>query len=332
MRDFWVFLRAHGVDARLDLPVAEQRVDWAEWMTRQVRDADRVLVIASPEYRKRAEGDAGPAEGRGVQWEARLIRDLFYADQEAGLQRFVPVVLPGCSVAGIPLWLAPASATYYVVGDYSVAGAERLLRLLTGQPGEVMPPLGPVPLLGSRDQAAVAEPQRPGLRTGVVIEAGLTAEGMLASAVWVAGSLLTAREEPLPPEVTGVWAALDLPGAVAAGRVAAAGRALAGVLLADDGQEVLGNLLDRLPAGDSAEVVLYGSGAVLALPVELIRLRTGPGSETGPLGLLARVSIIRRAAVPGRVPGQPPGPPRPAGPARGCGGAAEGAGGGGGPG
>ena len=75
VRDFWLFLRAQGIDARLDLPAAEQRQDWAQWMTRQVRDADRVLVIASPEYKRRAEGDAAPGEGRGVQWEARLIRE-----------------------------------------------------------------------------------------------------------------------------------------------------------------------------------------------------------------------------------------------------------------
>ena len=71
VRDFWLFLRAHGIDARLDLPATGQRTDWAQWMTRQVRDAGRVLVVASPEYRRRAEGDAGPDEGRGVQWEAR---------------------------------------------------------------------------------------------------------------------------------------------------------------------------------------------------------------------------------------------------------------------
>ena len=65
VRDFWLFLRANGVDARLDLPVAEQRVDWAEWMTREVRDADRVLVVASPQYRTRAEGDAAAARRGG---------------------------------------------------------------------------------------------------------------------------------------------------------------------------------------------------------------------------------------------------------------------------
>lgn len=56
-------------------------------MVRQIRDAERVLVVASPAYARRAEGDAEPDEDRGVQWEAGLIRDLLYADQKAGLRR-----------------------------------------------------------------------------------------------------------------------------------------------------------------------------------------------------------------------------------------------------
>ena len=147
VRDLWVFLRGCGIDARLDLAAEADRVDWAAWMTRQVRDADRVLVCASAQYRRRAEGDAGPGEGRGVQFEAALIRDLFYAGREAGLARFVPVLLPGCSAEDIPLWLSPASAAHYRVTEFTVAGAEKLLRLLTGQPGVAVPPLGPVPVL-----------------------------------------------------------------------------------------------------------------------------------------------------------------------------------------
>ena len=66
-----MFLRANGIDARLDLPAAEGRQDWAQWTAREVRDADRILVVASPEYRRRDVGDAEPDEGRGVQFEAR---------------------------------------------------------------------------------------------------------------------------------------------------------------------------------------------------------------------------------------------------------------------
>lgn len=154
VRDFWLFLRQNGIDAQVDLTAAERRQDWAEWMTQQVRDADHVLVIASPEYKRRAEGDAGPDEGRGVQWEARLIRDRFYADQRAGLQVVIPVVLPGGTAADIPLWLGPAATTHYVVSECTTAGAEKLLRLLTAQPWEVNPPLGAIPVLPPRSPGA----------------------------------------------------------------------------------------------------------------------------------------------------------------------------------
>ena len=76
----------------------------------------------------------GRTRAGGVQWEARMIRHRFYVNQDAGLQLVLPVVLPGCSAADLPLWLAPAAATGYVVTDYTVAGAEALLRVLTGQP------------------------------------------------------------------------------------------------------------------------------------------------------------------------------------------------------
>ena len=121
VRDFWLFLRANGIEARLDLTAAERRQDWALWMAREIRDADRIVVVASPEYKRRAEGDAGPEEGRGVQWEARLIRDRIYADQEAGLQLVLPVVLPGCSADDLPSWLTPAAATQYVVTGCTVS-------------------------------------------------------------------------------------------------------------------------------------------------------------------------------------------------------------------
>ena len=80
----------------------------------------------------------------------RLIRDRFYADQEAGLQQVLPVVLPGGSAGDLPLWLFPASTTHYPVTGYTVAGAEALLRVLTGQPRETVPGLGAVPGLPPR--------------------------------------------------------------------------------------------------------------------------------------------------------------------------------------
>ncbi len=156
VRQFWSFLREAGIDARVDLPAAEERQDWPTWVLRQIRAARFVLVIASRAYRLRAEGDAPAGQGRGVQWEAALIREAVYADQQAALNRFLPVVLPGCSAADIPLWLGPASTTHYVVADYTLSGAEKLLRRLTGQPFETVPPLGRVPVLPPRTGLAAA--------------------------------------------------------------------------------------------------------------------------------------------------------------------------------
>jgi hypothetical protein len=150
VRNLWLFLRRHGVDARLDRPAAEQRQDWASWMAAEVREADHVLVVASTAYRERAEGRSGPDSGRGVQWETRLIQNAFYADQRA-LDRFVPVVLPGESVAGVPDFLTPATSTVYQVHEFTLSGAEKLLRLLLGQPEEVEPALGRAPVLGQRN-------------------------------------------------------------------------------------------------------------------------------------------------------------------------------------
>jgi hypothetical protein len=75
-----------------------------------IRWADHVLVVASDAYRKRAEGRTDPGEGRGVGWEARLIRDAFYKNQH-DLDRFVPVLLPGHSADQLPDFLAPHSSS-----------------------------------------------------------------------------------------------------------------------------------------------------------------------------------------------------------------------------
>jgi hypothetical protein len=297
VRGFWLFLRANGIDARLDLPGSEERRDWPQWMMQQVRDADRILVIASPGYKLRAEGDAEPEQGRGVQWEAWLIRQRFYANQPAGLRLVLPVVLTGCSAADIPFWLAPDAATHYVVSEFTVPGAETLLRALTGQPGEIEPPLGAVPHLPPHGAGVAAGAARPALRTEVLIEASMTEDGQVASVVTLGGSPVCQRQALLPVEVDAVWAALRLPALAAADRMADAGRRLAGVLLDDAAQGMLAGMVDRLPPGDTIEVLLRAAAPLLSLPVELIRLATDGGGEAGPLGLMPGVSVCRRLAA-----------------------------------
>ncbi|WP_410673577.1 SEFIR domain-containing protein [Amycolatopsis sp. cmx-4-68] len=156
VRDLWIFLRRCGVDAKVDLPAAQRRQDWALWMGRQVREADHVLVVASAAYRERAEARSGPDVGRGVQWEARLIRNAFYTDQQR-VDRFLPVVLPGQSVAGVPDFLAPPSCTVFHVREFSQSGMETLLRVLLDQPAEIEPALGRPLAFGRRDHTLSSE-------------------------------------------------------------------------------------------------------------------------------------------------------------------------------
>ncbi|HUZ54305.1 MAG TPA: CHAT domain-containing protein, partial [Streptosporangiaceae bacterium] len=298
VREFWLFLHRNGIDAHADLTAQEQRQDWTQWMTREIRSARHVLVIASPQYRRRAEGDAAPDEGRGVQWEAGIVQELIYADQQAALQRVLPVVLPGCSADDFPQWLRPASTTHYVVSDYTVGGAERLLRLLTGQPWETDPDTGAVPFLPPRGAGTLpAATGTPALRTDVLVEARVADDGELTSSVWLAGSPLCHRAAPLPAEVARVWSELALPAPVAAERMAVAGRKLAGALMDEASQRLIGDLLHQLRPGEQAGFVLEAPGPALALPVELIRLTTSAGTEAGPLALLPAVNVSRRLAA-----------------------------------
>jgi len=313
VRELWLLLRANGIDAQLDLPGSEERRDWPLWMAARVRDADRILVIASPAYRARAEDAAEPQEGRGVQWESWLIRERIYANRRAGLTAILPVLLEGCSPADIPFWLAPNTANYYTVSEFTVAGAEVLLRALTGQPRDVAPELGAEPDLPPRASTAPAATARPSLRTEVLIEVNAAADGQVTSAVMLGGSPSGQRQAWLPVEVAEVWGALRLPPLVAADRMAQAGRQLAAMLLDEKGQQLLAQMTVRLHPGDTIEVVLQAAGPWLSLPVELLRLADGAGGVTLPLGLLPGVSVYRRVAQPGQ-PAEAPGRARLAGP------------------
>jgi len=200
VRDLWVFLRGQGIDAKLDLPAAERRQDWPAWMLEQVRDARFVLIVASPAYKRRSEGQAAADEGRGVQFEARLISEFFYRDQRAGIERFLPVLLPGVPKECIPDFLSPTAATSYQVNSTSGNGCEALLRVLTGQPYEVEPPLGRVPVLAPRtikQPGAAPAASTVGLRNELVLT--VTADsGLVSCRAVLAGTVLGEQTAPVP--------------------------------------------------------------------------------------------------------------------------------------
>ncbi|MCP9209767.1 toll/interleukin-1 receptor domain-containing protein [Streptomyces sp. NEAU-Y11] len=150
VRTLWRLLCAQGVDARLDLLAAESPQDWGVWMMHRYEEADRVLVIASPAYKRRAEVREEPGTGLGVSWEATLLRAEVHGNPRDWFRRILRVVLPGGSADDLPAFLGGGAVTTYRIDPLTAAGAETLLRYLHGLPYELPPAIGPVPHLPPR--------------------------------------------------------------------------------------------------------------------------------------------------------------------------------------
>ncbi len=148
--DFCEFLVASGIDAKVDQWDLDERRDWQQWATAQIRDADFVIVVASPACKQVGNGTGTPDGNLGMQSELRQLRELYHTDPATWTRRILPVVLPGGSVDDIPLFLQPNTADHFRVTSFSEAGAEDLLRVVTRQPPFIRPSPGPLPVLPPR--------------------------------------------------------------------------------------------------------------------------------------------------------------------------------------
>jgi hypothetical protein len=90
-----------------------------------------------------------------VQAETAVLRDLLYRDRATWLRRVLPVVLPGNSLDDLPTFTQPHSASHFVVEALTDAGAESLMRTLTGRPRHVRPPRGRLSGVPSRQKPVV---------------------------------------------------------------------------------------------------------------------------------------------------------------------------------
>ncbi|MFK0248394.1 SEFIR domain-containing protein [Amycolatopsis azurea] len=143
VRLFAEFLHAKiGLEVHLDQWDDDERRDWSLWASKHLDTANFVVVIASPEYKRRAEGRAAFDEGRGSQFEAARIRDLLTYDLGEGIKRVLPVVFPQQSVEDIPNFLNPYSTTRYPVDAFTEDGVEDLLTAITGRARHQRPERG----------------------------------------------------------------------------------------------------------------------------------------------------------------------------------------------
>jgi hypothetical protein len=143
VRQFATFLRTQlGIDAHLDQWYETVRRDWMIWAAEHLTDADFILAIASPEYRRAADGPAAPDEDRKAQFQAAIIRDNLAKDLPRSTERILPVVLPGQSARDIPMFLNPHSTTTFHIGEFTRAGVSDLLAAITGRGRYPLPELG----------------------------------------------------------------------------------------------------------------------------------------------------------------------------------------------
>jgi SEFIR domain len=123
--------RDAGIDVHMDQWDDDGPRDWSAWAALQIRQADFIVAIASPAYKRRAEGLVPADEGRGSQYEAALLRDNLTRNFAEETRRILPVVLPGRSINEIPDFMRPFSSTRYAVDRLDLEGVAHVIAALS---------------------------------------------------------------------------------------------------------------------------------------------------------------------------------------------------------
>jgi len=137
VRDLATQLRADGVDVRLDHWHTVPGDQLPEFMEREIRDNDYVIIVCTPKYRAKYEGRMG-----GVGYEGDIMTAEVFAKRNH--RKFIPVLARGSWAESAPAWL---SGKDYVDLSDTARYAERYQNLLTTILGtrEKPPPLGTLP-------------------------------------------------------------------------------------------------------------------------------------------------------------------------------------------
>ena len=122
-------LNADGIGCISDHSVDFPKEGWPLWMEREIKARRWVLVFASEQYKRRADGDEFPDRGLGVIWEHGFIRSELYKAGRIN-DHFLPVGFGPAQRAFVPRDLT--DYTYFDLDsgdDY-----QKLLRVMRGLP------------------------------------------------------------------------------------------------------------------------------------------------------------------------------------------------------
>lgn len=165
-------LRASGADAILDQWDLSAGQNTASFMERSISESDRVLLVCSEEYVRKADGRVG-----GVGYEGLIVTTEIVANIET--KKFLPIIRNNPGRQKMPKFLGPRKYIDFGNDENYKACLDELLRELHGAPAPAKPPLGPNPFSGS---APSQEPARTAGPTGVTPSGGLLVdEGWFAA-------------------------------------------------------------------------------------------------------------------------------------------------------
>jgi hypothetical protein len=134
------FLRANGIEARLDVWYLRPGMDTPQWMSNELDLADRVLLVCDELYAQKADRRHG-----GVGWEIRIIQGDLLASQEDNPDKYIPIIVTPELEAGTPKFLRGTFALHWPESDPGEAGRrDELLRIIYHRQEEA-PPLGRPP-------------------------------------------------------------------------------------------------------------------------------------------------------------------------------------------
>lgn len=138
--DLFRYLRAHGVNARLDTYFLRPGMDVVQWMCNELDLADRVILVCDQQYAARADRRHG-----GVGWETMLVQGDMYADMyrerpEDAPPKYIPVVRSAVWEAGLPGYLRTKLALHFPPGQPEDEARRRLLDEIR-QTGPLIPPV-----------------------------------------------------------------------------------------------------------------------------------------------------------------------------------------------
>jgi TIR domain len=127
-------LRRDGIDVHLDQWDAAPGDQLPQFMEREIRDCDFVMIVCTPKYKTKSDDRTG-----GSGYEGHIITAETFV--KANHRKFIPVLATGLWQEAAPSWLA---GKYYVdlSSDSRFSDGYRLLRSTILNPGKRAPRLG----------------------------------------------------------------------------------------------------------------------------------------------------------------------------------------------